>query len=86
MTFGIDFCSNIYYAFVRTKIGGEQLSPRTGRPFKDGKRKEDRITFRASEQDSSKIEFCCAETGLSKSEVIRKGVNNLYEQLKKGKK
>ena len=62
------------------------MSPRTGRPIKDGQRKEERITFRATEHDSSKIEFCCKETGLSKSEVIRLGVDNLYEQLIRVKK
>lgn len=61
------------------------MSPRTGRPIKDGQRKEERITFRATDKDSEKIEFCCRETGLSKSEVIRKGVDNLFEQLKKTK-
>lgn len=58
------------------------MSPRTGRPPTDGDTKKERITFRANEQDSLKIEFCCAKTGLTKSEVIRKGVNILYNQIK----
>lgn len=62
------------------------MSPRTGRPIKDGQRKEERITFRANEYDTEKIEFCSKKTGLSKSEVIRKGVDNLYCQLKNEKK
>lgn len=61
------------------------MSPKTGRPPADGRTKDERITFRANSRDTEKIDYCCSKTGLSKSEVIRKGVDILYIQLKEKK-
>ena len=54
------------------------MSPRTGRPTDDPKTK--RMELRISLLDSIKLEYCCETLNLSKSEVIREGINNVYQK------
>ena len=56
------------------------MSPRTGRPTTDPKKHETRI--RMSDEDVELLEICCKKTGLSKSDVIRKGIREVYEKVK----
>lgn len=56
------------------------MSPRTGRPTVDPKKHETRI--RMSDEDVRILEICCKNTGLSKAEVIRKGIREVYEKVK----
>lgn len=56
------------------------MSPRTGRPTKDPKKHETRI--RMSDEDVKLLETCCKKTGLSKADVIRQGIREVYEQVK----
>lgn len=56
------------------------MSPRTGRPTKDPKKHETRI--RMSDEDVKILEICCQKTGLSKADVIRQGIREVYEQVK----
>lgn len=55
------------------------MSPRTGRPTDNPKKHETRI--RMSDEDVQKLEFCCKQTGMTKSDIIRKGINEVYKQL-----
>lgn len=58
------------------------MSPRNGRPpSKTPKTHETRI--RMSDTDVEKLEFCCRETRLTKSDIIRKGIDKIYNELKK---
>ncbi len=58
------------------------MSPRNGRPpSKNPKTHETRI--RMSDTDVEKLEFCCRETRLTKSDIIRKGIDKIYNELKK---
>ena len=57
------------------------MSPKTGRPTRDPKKHETRI--RMSDEDARILEECCKATGLSKSDVIRKGIRLVYESIKK---
>lgn len=57
------------------------MSPRTGRPTTNPKKHETRI--RMSDEDVRILEYCCQETGMSKTDVIRKGIREVYESLKK---
>lgn len=57
------------------------MSPRTGRPTDDPKNLNTRI--RLSESDVEKLNYCTEKMGLKKSEVIRIGINKVYEELKK---
>lgn len=57
------------------------MSPRTGRPPSDNpKRNNTRI--RMSDNEIEMLEYCCKITGLSKADVIRKGIKTVYEQTK----
>lgn len=58
------------------------MSSRTGRPpSKDPKRHETRI--RMSDEDVELLEYCCKVTGMSKADVIRKGIREVYARVKK---
>lgn len=57
-----------------------QMSPRTGRPTTDPKTHETRI--RMSDEDVRLLEICCKKTGLSKADVIRRGIREVYEKVK----
>lgn len=57
------------------------MSPRTGRPTENPK--QHRESFRLSDEDMRKIEFCMKETGMSKTDIIRKGIDLVYMQIKK---
>lgn len=56
------------------------MSPRTGRPTTDPKRHDTRI--RMSDEDVRLLEICCQKTGLSKADVIRQGIREVYERVK----
>lgn len=54
------------------------MSPRTGRPTEDPKKH--RLEIRLSTLDNIKLEYCCNTLDLSKTEVIRKGIDVVYKQ------
>ena len=56
------------------------MTPRTGRPTDDPKTLNTRI--RLSGQDIARLEYCCKQTGLTKAEIIRRGIREVYEGLK----
>lgn len=57
------------------------MSPRTGRPTEDPKKT--RLEFRLSDSDSEKLYYCCRTLGLTKAEVIRRGIDRVYQEAKK---
>ena len=56
------------------------MSPKTGRPTNDPKKHETRI--RMSDEDVRILEYCCRATGLTKADVIRKGIREVYAKIK----
>lgn len=42
-----------------------------------------RESFRLSESDMEKIKFCMSETGMSKTDVIRMGIDEVYQKTRK---
>lgn len=52
-----------------------------GRPTTDPKTYETRV--RMSESDVKKIEYCKKETGKTKADIIRMGIDKVYQELKK---
>lgn len=70
----------MYNVFMVTQKVVKHLSPRTGRPTADPKNHETRI--RMSDEDIKMLEICCQRTGLSKSDVIRRGIREVYEKVK----
>lgn len=57
------------------------MSSRTGRPTDNPKKA--RLELRLSNDDISKLEYCYQKTGLSKAEILRKGLELVYQSLKK---
>ncbi len=56
------------------------MSPRTGRPTQDPKRHETRI--RMSDEDIRLLKLCCEKTGMTKTDVIRQGIREVYAKIK----
>ena len=57
------------------------MSPRTGRPTDD--KKETRLQFRLSDTDLEKLNYSCEVLGLTKAEVIRQGIEEMYKKALK---
>lgn len=53
-----------------------------GRPTTDPKEKS--LMVRLSEKDMEKLDFCSRKTGKPKAEIIRIGIDNIYNELKGG--
>lgn len=56
------------------------MSPKSGRPTADPKKHETRI--RMSDEDLRLLEECCKKTGMTKADVIRLGIREVYEKVK----
>ncbi len=52
-----------------------------GRPTDDPKKLSTRI--RLSEIDVKRLAYCSQKTGLTKAEIIRQGIQEVYEKLQK---
>lgn len=57
------------------------MSPRAGRPTDDPKRHETRI--RMSDEDVKLLNYCCEVTGMTKTDIIRQGIREVYAKIKK---
>ena len=57
------------------------MSPRTGRPTDDPKHST--VKIRVSDEDIKRLNFISEKTGLSKSEILRQGIKEFYERVKK---
>lgn len=57
------------------------MSPRTGRPPSDNPRQWT-VETRLTREELEKLDFCCRETGKTRSEVIREGIDKAYARLK----
>lgn len=56
------------------------MSPRTGRPTTEPKDKF--LKIRVSQNDLDKLNEVADKKGISKTEVIRNGINLQYEEIK----
>lgn len=58
------------------------MSPAHGRPpSKDPKRNDMRIRLTDSERE--KLDYCSEVTGMNKSDIIRRGIDLVFEELNK---
>ncbi len=55
------------------------MSPRTGRPTDNPKK--NRVEARLSDEELEMLETCCEKTGSSKTEVIVKGIQRVYNEI-----
>lgn len=58
------------------------MSPKTGRPPKDVT-KSVNIGLRITEETSEKLKFCADNLQISRTEVIEKGIDIIYDGIKK---
>lgn len=56
------------------------MSPRTGRPKTDNP-KDIQLKIRADRQTIEVLEYCSKETGMTKSDVIRLGIQRVKEEV-----
>ena len=52
-----------------------------GRPTNDPKNNE--LKIRISQEDNEKLKYCMECTNKSKSEIVRDGIDKVYNELKK---
>ncbi len=57
------------------------MSPRTGRPTTNPKVTE--IKIRATKDDKEKLQYCCSVTGKTQYEIVMKGIDKVYNSIKK---
>lgn len=58
------------------------MSPAKGRPpSKDPKRNDTRI--RLTDSEVEKLEYCSRKTGMTKADVIRRGIDMVYADVTK---
>lgn len=60
------------------------MSPRNGRPPSDNP-KANRKSYRLSDDDIKKLNICISETGLTATDIIRKGIDLVYQEVIKKK-
>lgn len=58
------------------------MSPTSGRPKIDNP-KSLQYRLRMTKEDLEKLEYCCEVTGKSKAEVLREGLELVYQSVKK---
>lgn len=58
------------------------MSPRTGRP-KSENPKDIQLKIRADKQTVEDLEYCCQKTSLTKSDVIRLGIQKVKDEVDK---
>lgn len=79
---GLDKRIHNIVLYMWIQKGGDTVSPK-GRPTNDPKVLNTRI--RLSEEDIQRLKYCAEATGLTKSEIIRQGIKEVYDKLKKEK-
>lgn len=55
------------------------MSPRTGRPRLENVR-EFKVEIRMNHEEMKKLDDCCAKTKMSRSELIRAGIDRIYKE------
>ena len=58
------------------------MSPRTGRPPSLNPKKND-TRIRMTDAEVEMLKICCEALKMNKSDVIRLGINKVYESIKK---
>lgn len=59
------------------------MSPRIGRPPKNGKTRDKSLNVRLTEEELSDLEFCSEKLGMSRTDVIVEGVHVIRERIEK---
>lgn len=68
---------------MRTRKRGETMAPKkAGRPPSD-ETMTDRLFIRVNKETLSRLNECTQELEISRSDVVRKGIDMVYESLKR---
>lgn len=59
------------------------MSPSKGRPPIDGEPKDKQYRLRMSKAEWERLENFCNSTGMSKAEIIRLGIEKVYQEFQK---
>ncbi len=79
----LTFCAYNNIINVRTRKRGETMAPKkAGRPPSDDSM-TDRIFVRVSKETVKKLDECTQELKMSRSDVVRKGIDMVHESLKR---
>ena len=70
--------------FKCTQKRGDELST-LGRPKSDNP-KDIQLKIRADKQTIEDLQFCCKQTGLNKSDVIRLGIKKVKQEVENKKR
>ncbi len=70
---------NILYLYGQIK-GGDAVSPK-GRTTKNPKK--GRLEIRTSAEEEQMLDFCCEQTGKTRTDIVRAGIRKIYDELKK---
>lgn len=62
-------------------IAVEEKKKKMGRPYTAESPKTNNYRIRMTDEELKKLEICCEKTGLSKADVIRKGINLVYNEV-----
>lgn len=60
------------------------MSPSTGRP-KSNNPRDMQYRLRLTLDEVEKLEYCCKVFGLTKADVLRRGLNDMFEKAQKEK-
>ena len=79
----LTFCAYRNIIIVRTRKRGETMAPKkAGRPPSD-ETMTDRLFVRGNKETLDKLNECTQELELSRSDVVRKGIDMVHESLKR---
>jgi predicted DNA-binding protein len=56
------------------------MTPRVGRPKIENARTM-KVDTRLTEEEEEKLVYCCEVLGLTKAEVVRKGIEKVYNEI-----
>lgn len=78
----LTFCRHKYILFVATKNEVMNMSPTLGRP-KSESPKDTMLRVRLDDAYCQKLEQCAAKLNVSKSDVVRKGIDLVEKSIEK---
>lgn len=55
---------------------------RMGRPYSSGEKKSGRCEIRTTPEEEQKLDYCCRMLGKSRADVLRLGLEMVYEKTK----
>ncbi len=59
------------------------MTPNKGRPPVGESSRDKQYRLRMSAEEWMRLEYCCKATGLNKAEVIRRGIETVYQEITK---